>query len=90
MDLTLTIWQKRGTTFPSRGAERLLSDPNAETFDAAVGSLLGGIEAPSKPFQIVAQVGNSSRGIQLGQGWSDARVTSELWDGYLTLANVNG
>ncbi|RYG26527.1 hypothetical protein EON82_02925 [bacterium] len=90
MDLTLTLWQKRGTTHPTRAGETFLTDPTAVGFDLAVAALLGGVEAPAKPFQIVAQVGNSSRGVQLGQGWSDARITSELWDGYLTLANVNG
>lgn len=90
MDLTLTMWQKKGTTHPTRAAQMYLADPTAERFDAEVAALLNNVAAPAKPFQIVAEVGNSSRGIQLGQGWSDARITSELWDGYRTLANVNG
>lgn len=90
MDLILTVWQKKGTTYPTRSGERFLSEPTADLFDEAVALLLSEVALPAKPFQIVAQVGNSSRGIQLGQGWSDARVTAELWHGYRTLANVNG
>ena len=88
--LTLTVWQKKKSGYPTRAGEGRLEDPTAETFGAAVERLLTTVEAGATPFQIVARVGDSSRGFQLGQGWTDERVKTELWEGYQTLVGVNG
>ena len=90
MTLTLTIWQKKGALRPTRAGVDLLDDPSVEAFDDAVTDLLATVVLPEAPFQIVAQVGCSSRGFQLGQGWSDERIKSELWTGYQSLTGVNG
>ncbi len=90
MMLVLTMWQKKASGHPTRAGEGLLDDPTEATFAAAVDKLLETVDPTSQPFQIVAQVGDSSRGVQLGQGWTEERVRSELWNGYQSLASVNG
>lgn len=90
MVLTLTVWQKKRSGHPTRAGEGRLEDPSQESFDRAVAQLLGTVEPAALPFQIVAQVGNTSRGLQLGQGWSEDRVATELWDGYRLMARMNG
>jgi hypothetical protein len=90
MVLTLTVWQKKKSGHPTRAAEGRLEDPTEESFDAAVAHLLNRVDPAAQPFQIVAQVGDSSRGFQLGQGWSEVRIKEELWAGYRTLAKTNG
>ena len=90
MVTTLTLWQKKATGHPTRAGEGRLQDPSVEEFDAAITKLLTMVDPNATPFQIVAQVGDSSRGFQLGQGWTDERVKTELWTGYRSLAGVNG
>ena len=90
MVLTLTLWQKKASGYPTRAAQGRLEDPTEETFGAAVLHLLTQIEPTAKPFQIVAQMGDSSRGFQLGQGWTDEHITTELWKNYQSLVRVNG
>ncbi len=90
MLLTLTIWQKKKSGYPTRAGEGRLEDPSVEAFGAAIDRLMTMVESEALPFQIVARVGDSSRGFQLGQGWSDDRVKSELWVGYRNLVGANG
>lgn len=90
MLLTLTLWQKKATGLPTRAAQGRLEEPSLETFGSAVAQLLTKVEPTAKPFQIVVQIGDSSRGIQLGQGWTDERVVTELWENYRNLVGVNG
>ena len=90
MTLTLTVWQKETGKRPSRAVESQLEDPSEADFDTIVSRLLSSVSPAATPFQIVARVGNSSRGLQLGQGWSDNRIKTELWDGYLGILGTNG
>lgn len=90
MVLTLTLWQKKSTGHPTLAGQGRLLDPTMETFEAAIAKLLTMTEPSCKPFQLVAQMGDSSRGFQLEQGWSHERIISELWKSYQSLIHVNG
>ena len=90
MVLTLTLWQSKRGSRPTKAGEGRLLDPSVEAFDAAVSELLGTVEATATPFQIVAQVGASSRGIQFVEGWTDVHIKTELWTRYQGLTAVNG
>lgn len=91
MVITLTVWQrKKSGGHPTCAGQGRLDDPTVEKFDAAIDTLLGMVETGSMPFQIVATAGDSSRGFQLEQGWSDERIKTELWGHYRNLIGVNG
>ncbi len=88
--LTLTLWQKKASGFPTRAAEGTLEEPTVDAFKEAVARLLAMAEPNAKPFQIVARMGDSSRGFQLGQGWSEEQIATELWEKYQGLMGVVG
>ena len=88
--LTLTLWQKKAAGYPTRAGQGQLDEPSIETFTSAVSHLLTMVEPNAKPFQIVAQMGDSSRGFQLEQGWTHERVVADLWKDYQSLVGVNG
>ncbi len=91
MVITLTVWQrKRSGGHPTRAAEGRLESPTEESFAEMVEKLLGSIEPEQTPFQIVAQVGNSSRALQLEKGANSELVSGELWCQCARLAGVNG
>ena len=90
MVLTLTVWQKKKSGHPTRAAEGHLEDPSVESFEAAVSQLLSRVDPAALPFQIVASVGDSSRGFQLSPGWNDAEIKTELWQGYRKIMKTNG
>lgn len=90
MVLTLTLWQKKASGFPSKAGQGRLEEPSVEMIGTAVERLMTMVEPSAKPFQIVAQMGDSSRAFQLDQGWSDEQVAAELWKNYQGLVGVNG
>ena len=90
MALTLTLWQKKASGYPTRAGDVRLDVPTEQAFVTAVTQLLGMVEPNAQRFQIVAQVGDSSRGFQLDQGRTDSEIAAELWKGYQSLVGVNG
>lgn len=90
MLLTLTLWQRKMSGFPTRAGQGRLEEPSVERFNAAIVHLMTMVEPNAKPFQIVVQVGDSSRGFQLDQDWSVERIAAELWNRYTVLVGVNG
>ena len=90
MVLVLTLWQKKASGYPTRAGESRLEDPTEARFGKAVAELLGTVESNAKPFQIVAQMGDSSRAHQMETGVADEEVAAELWKGYQSLVGVNG
>jgi hypothetical protein len=90
MILTLTLWQKKASGFPSRAGQGRFEDPDRETFAAGIARLLATVEPNARPFQLVAQVGDSSRSLQLGGDDEPEWVVDELWKAYRALLGVNG
>ena len=90
MALTLTLWQKKASGYPTRAGDVRVDDPTLPNFERAISHLLTLVESNAQRFQIVAQVGDSSRGFQLDQGRTDEEIAAELWAGYQTLVGVNG
>lgn len=88
--LTLTLWQKKASGYPTRAGQGRLEEPSLEMLGPAIARLMSMVEPTAKPFQIVAQMGDSSRGFQLGQGWEEERIVDELWKNYQSLVGVNG
>ena len=90
MALTLTLWQKKASGYPTRAGDIRVDEPSLAAFERAVPHLLSQVEPNAQRFQIVAQVGDSSRGFQLDQGRTDEEIAAELWTGYQSLVGVNG
>ena len=88
--MTLTVWQSKKGLHPTRAGAESLENPSEVEFDAAIARLLSTVSAEAAPFQIVAQVGQSSRAFQFGQGPKDEQAAERLWADYVRLAAVNG
>lgn len=83
--LTLTVWQKRKVGMPTCAGEGRIVDPVRRSFDSAVKTLLAMVDKDASPFQIVAQVGDTSRSFQFRDGWNEDQVLQELWTGYTSI-----
>ena len=80
--MTLTVWQNKKGLHPTRAGTECLENPDEAEFDAAIARLLATVGEEATPFQIVAQVGHSSRAFQFGKDPLDGQAGAKLWADY--------